>query len=383
MANRPGPIHPALRLAALASLVLVPACVRPQADPWPGQVQEALRSRASSLAAADRPSYEEGFANGASMVAKAVKAGLRPYRPLPDAELPTLDGSQGLPPGATSTADSLRAEVDLATGLVAFPAAGAAGSGYARGQADGFTWALDAVGRDLVRPRQEPRLPDRWTPWAAHQRDLPLQAGPQEVRFRWSPGLLAWTWKERGFPGRRTWRAWPGDQAPTWVGADAQAVWVEVVEGRAVALDLDSGGILAVRTAPPHAALRKTGLEAYEAAVAEEFASPAFQQELARLRQAAQSGSIEDLVAVAKKLGGMGPAADKEAFGWYLQAAEKGSPDAMLRVGVSLFHGGPVGADKAAAKGWLDRAARAGHPLAASVKATLFEGEGNAAAPAP
>jgi hypothetical protein len=201
---------------------------------------------------------------------------------------------------------------------------------------------------------------------------MPLQVGPTEVRLRWNPGLLAWSWKEAGFPAQRSWRTWEGEQAPAWVGASAGAVWIETREGQALALDLASGGILATRQASPHETSLNTGLEAYTAAVARELASPAFQADLARLRKIAESGSIEDLLAVAKKLSGMGEAADREAFGWFLKAAEKGSADAMLRVGVTLFHGGPVPADKDAAKRWLDRAIQAGHPMAAAVEATLF-----------
>ena len=353
-------------------LVFLPGCSRPRVDPWPGQLRGAAQARTAALSEADRADYEEGFVNGASMVEKALKAGLRPYRPMLGADRPGLEEAGALPPGAQLASGRPRVEVDPATGLVMFPATGATGGAFARGQADGFTWALETIGLALKHPIQDPSLPSRWVTWAAHRGGMPLQVGPTEVRLRWNPGLLAWSWKEAGFPAQRSWRTWEGEQAPAWVGASAGAVWIETREGQALALDLASGGILATRQAPPHETSLNTGLEAYTAAVARELASPAFQADLARLRKIAESGSIEDLLAVAKKLSGMGEAADREAFGWFLKAAEKGSADAMLRVGVTLFHGGPVPADKDAAKRWLDRAIQAGHPMAAAVEATLF-----------
>lgn len=355
-----------------AGLLLHPGCGRPRVDPWPGQLRQALQVQTASLPEADRADYAEGFANGASMVEKALKAGIRPYRPVPGADLPGMEGARALPPGAELSQGMPRVEVDRATGLVMFPATGATGGAYARGQAEGFTWALESIGQTLKRPIEDLSLPSRWVTWAAHQGGAPLQVGSTDVRLRRSPGLLAWSWKERGFPGQRSWRAWEGEQAPTWVGASAGAVWIESHEGQALAMDLVSGGILAVRQAPPHEPTQRTGMEAYTAAVARELASPEFQEELTRLRKTAESGAIGDLLAVAKKLSGMGEVADREAFGWFLKAAEKGSADAMLRVGVTLFHGGPVPADQDVAKRWLDRAIQAGHPMAAAVKATLF-----------
>lgn len=127
-----------------------------------------------------------------------------------------------------------------------------------------------------------------------------------------------------------------------------------------------SGGILTLRPAPHHDTA--TELESFQAAVAREFASPAFQEEVAPAPLGGVSG------AVAGTLGGRGEAADREAFGWCLKAVERGDPEAMLRVGVSLFHGGPVPADKAAAKRWLDRAIPSGHPMAVAARATLFGG---------
>lgn len=357
-----------------AGLGFMPGCSRPQADPWPAQLRAATQVRTAALSAADRAEYEEGFANGASMVEKALKVGIRPYRPVLGAERPGMDGAGPLPPGAQLSRIAPHVEVDSSTGLVMVPAADATGGAYARGQAEGFTWALESVGQVLKRPVREPSMPSHWMSWAAHQEGAPIEVGPTQVRLHWSPGLLAWTCKQQGFPAQRTWRAWEGGQAPVWLGAGGGAVWIETREGQALALDLTSGGILAVLQASAHEAPQMNRMEAYAAAVAGELASPAFQAELGRLRKAAASGSIGDLLAVAKKLSGMGEAADREAFSWFLRAAEKGSPEAMLRVGVTLFHGGPVPADKDAAGHWLDRAIQAGHPMAAAVKATLFGG---------
>src|SRR5512133_1369210 len=81
-------------------LVFLPGCSRPRVDPWPGQLRGAAQARTAALSEADRADYEEGFVNGASMVEKALKAGLRPYRPMLGADRPGLEEAGALPPGA-------------------------------------------------------------------------------------------------------------------------------------------------------------------------------------------------------------------------------------------------------------------------------------------
>ena len=276
-----------------------------------------------------------------------------------------------------STEDfKLSLEVDARSGLLMHPASGAKSSAFARGQVDGFDWALSAIGQSLVQPILEGGMPKRWVPWENLQDSQDLDLGLKVVQVLWAPGHLAWTWKERGFPERRNWRPWGDSEAPRWLALTERALWVESRSGQAIALDFESGGILCVKPAFPHELPPKTDWETYRKSVVDEFNSSGFQTELGGLRKAAESENTPDLLALAERLSGMGEQADREAFTWYLKAAEKGSPEAMLRVGVLMFHGQSTPADKAGARLWLERAIKAGHPKASAVEEMLFR-EGN------
>ena len=264
-------------------------------------------------------------------------------------------------------------EVDPESGLFLYPASAVKSDAYARGQAEGFSWALSTIGQSLVRPVPELVFPGNWQPFTKPHDGRDLDAGRKTVRILWAPGHLAWTWKERGFPGQRTWRPWDDAAAPTWVGLSEQALWIESRSDQAIALDLESGGILQIRPAVPHVQPRTRDWESYQQNVLREFNDPAFQREMSALRKSTESGEIADLLAAAKRLSGMGEQADREAFGWYLKAAEKGSAEAMLRVGVLCFHGQSAPADKVLARTWLERAIQAGQPDASAVLKMLFE----------
>jgi hypothetical protein len=264
-------------------------------------------------------------------------------------------------------------EVDPETGLLLFPIGDVDRAVFGRGQADGFTWALSAIGQSLVQPVPTLELPAHWEPFKRPQEGQDLDAGRKSVRLLWAPGHLAWAWKERGFPSHRTWRFWNESEAPGWIGFTEQAIWVETKGGYAMALNLESGGLLKVQPAVPHAPIRISELETYEQQVLKTFHSPEFQQGLAARRKAAESGAILDLMALAEQLRGMGEEADRESFTWYLKAAEKGSAEAMLQVGTLLFHGKSVPADKVAARTWLERAAQAGQPDASAVMKMLWQ----------
>lgn len=373
------PIHLGLILRSLrlflvaAFLSLVSACSKSQTAPWPQRVQSALREQSAGLSETERADFEAGFTDGAAMVQEALKAGWRPYQPtlnLPAAK-PRFIGP--VPEGIEMPACIPQPEVDLATGLILHPTTDVKGPTFARGQVKGFTWALDAVGQSLVHPLPEPDWPRRWVSWQDFLKRPELDFESQTVRVFWAPGLLGWSLKERGFPSRRTWRDWVEVEVPRWVGLSKGALWVETQGGQAIALDLQSSGILRVRPAPVHLPSAAPDFETFEEATQREFHSPAFQQALATLRKAAESGQVADLMALARKLRGMGEAADREAFTWYLQAAEKGDPDAMLEVGVQLFHGKATSEDQAAARTWLERAIQGGNPQAAAVRDTLFQ----------
>lgn len=361
--------------AGVLILLLVVGCVKPQTESWPIRLNAAMADRATRLSDQERAEYEAGFTNGASMVNEALKAGVRPYRPVLNGEVPVPRNLGPAQEGQPTVPFNPVTEVDPISGLLLHPASGAKGSAFARGQVDGFDWALAAVGRPLLRPVPDPGTPKGWFPWENSTEEQNLQFGQRTVGVRWAPRFLGWTWKERGFPDRRNWRPWDDSAAPTWIALSEQALWVESGNGQVMALDLESGGILRVMAAVPHAVPKKTDWESYQKSVVETFHSPAFQQGLGDLRNRATSGKVEDLMALAKHLGGMGPEAEREAFACYLKAAEMGEREAMLKVGVLLFHGQSVPADKAASRMWLRRAAKAGHAHAVAVEEMLFQGE--------
>jgi hypothetical protein len=356
----------------LLLLLVLSGCSRPQMDPWPLQLNSAAVGQMADISVSQRAEFEAGFTNGASMVHEALKAGLRPYRPMlsVDTQPPRWRGT--VPEGMPIELFRPSVEVDPNSGLLMHPASGAKSSAFARGQVSGFDWALAAIGQSLVHPPLEPGFPKRWAPWETLPQGAKLNLGQRTVRVIWAPGHLAWTWTERGFPGRRNWRPWDDSEAPAWVGLSDHALWVESKGGQAIALDLESGGILCVKIALPHELPKRSDWESYQKTVIEEYQSPGFQQRLNVFRKAADSGEIQSLLALAEHLSGMGIEADHEAFTWYLKAAEKGSPEAMLRVGVALFHGQTTQVDKVGAGLWLDRAIQAGHPNASAVKEMLF-----------
>ncbi len=362
------------RYPLVLMLVLTVGCVKRPADTWPLRLNAALAGRTASVPDPERAEYESGFKDGAAMVHQALKAGMRPFKPVLDLPLPPPRWKGPIPEGVALDPFSPRPEVDTETGLLLYPASAATSSAFARGQVDGFSWALSAIGQSLVRPVLDVIPPAHWEPFIRPLDGQDLDAGKKAVRLLWAPGHLAWARKERGFPGQRTWRAWDDSAAPGWIGLTEQALWVESRGGLAVAMDLEFGGILRVQPAVHHdpPPLERT-LESYREEVRREFKDPEFQRALADLRKAAESGKVDDLLAVAKRLSGMGDEAEREAYTWFLKAAEKGSPEGMLRVGVSLFHGQSVAGDKVASRTWLERASRAGQPEAPEVLKTLFQ----------
>ena len=358
---------------ALVSLVVGVGCARPPAEPWPKRVRQALLERRRDLPEDARADFEAGFANGATMVREALKAGVRPYRPMLNRAAPAPRWQGTRPAGVEIEPFQPTLEVDPGTGLILHAASGEKSSPFAQGQVDGFSWALAAIGQHLVHPVPVLGLPPTWIPWKSHQSGEDLTQGAWTVRLLWAPGQLSWRRKEHGFPDQRAWRPWEDPEPPSWVGLSEGAMWLETSHRQAIAMDLESGGILAVRPAVPHPAPEARDSDHQD--ILREFHSPEYQRGLEALRKAAEAGKSADLWALAEYLRGMGPQADREAYDWYLKAAEKGSPKAMLRVGVCLFHGQPIPADRTAARGWMERASQAGEPNAAVVIRMLFDEE--------
>lgn len=353
-------------------LALAWACVRPRMDPWATQVSAAQAQYAASLPESGREAYVAGFRDGAAMVDQARKANLRPYRPVVGQAQAPMAWRSFLPEGAQAEPSDPIPEVDEETGLLAFPASGARGVAFAQGQADGFTWALRAVGSTLLRPTAPPDPPKAWSSWRTRSEGLVLNDGDHTVRLFWSPGRLSWSWLERGFPAQRNWRVWGAAEEPAWAGLSGRTAWIELKQGKAVVLDLATGGILRVVPAVPHPEPPEMDDQQRLEADAAAWRDPKYQAELRRLEAAAASGRLPDLLAVVEHLRGMGPEADRRAFPWQLRCAEAGDPRSMLQVGVAYFHGVVVTADRSKAASWLDRAAQAGAPQAAEVKAMLL-----------
>ncbi|WLT30165.1 tetratricopeptide repeat protein [Geothrix sp. PMB-07] len=355
------------------SLLMLGGCNKPRIDVWPQQVQAALARNVAGLSADERAEYEAGFGDGAAMVHQSLKAGVRPFRPVLHQPSAAPQAMGPLPEGVERVVAAPVVEVDSETGLLMVPASGAKSDAFARGQADGFTWALAAIGQSLVRPVPGLVFPANWAPFQRPQEGQDLDVGKKTVRLLWAPGHLAWAWKERGFPSQHNWRTWTEGEAPSWISLSEQALWVETRRGHALAVDLESGGILAVRSAVPHAAPETRDWSTYQKETLAEYNAPETQRELAALREATTSGEVADLLAIAKRLTKLGEPAEREAFIWYLKAAERGSSEAMLETGVLLFHGKSIPADKVAARQWLDRAIQAGEPGAQEVKDLLFQ----------
>ncbi|HRD77672.1 MAG TPA: hypothetical protein PK264_17340, partial [Hyphomicrobiaceae bacterium] len=71
---------------------------------------------------------------------------------------------------------------------------------------------------------------------------------------------------------------------------------------------------------------------------------------------------------------GDGTAADvAEAVRWYERAAEKGTTDAMFRLGEMSLDGIGMGRDDGAAFKWFERGAKAGHPRSKAMLGYLYE----------
>ena len=353
--------------AIAACLLLLCACARPKA--WPEQVRAALPPVSGGR------DFEAGFRNGADMVHEALKSGIRPFRPVLDRAAPPPRLLGPAPEGLE--APRPLADLDLDTGLLVVSVAG--GGAFARGQVQGFDWALGAVGQGLVRPMVKPAPPADWSPW---EERLTLASGSRSMDLRWAPGLLAWSLAEAGFPPRRGWRPWSDPAPPAWAALTGDVLWAQTRGGLALSIDLASGGIMEVRPGSAHAA--PNDLEAFRASAEREFRSAAFQEELAGLRDRAGTGGIPAILAVGRRLRGMGEVAEAEAYAWFRKAAELGDPMAMLDIGVRLHHGNGVPADRTASALWLERAAAAGLPQAAAVRTMLEQApSASAGSPAP
>lgn len=350
----------ALTWVALASL----GCRKPEAGPsFEQHLTEAVGSREKNLSTGDREAYRQGFLNGARMVEAAAVAHRRPYA----LRLGTTSGAllpkQKLPEGMTVVEDAPpEVELDMATGLEIFRFAPAPTPGFNEGQVDGFQWAFERRRAELARPRPEPIFPAQWTLVTDAARTR-VAGGQVDVDLSWTPGVLAWTRRESGFPGQRMWRPAPEWMQPLGVALVQDALWIDTVRG-ALALDLDSGVIRSVKPRPAPAAVEDADWQKTQAEqqAAMEKARPGL---LARAAQG-DTGAMLEL--------GYDTEDPVEEIGWYRKAAELGNPKGMYEYAVHCFQGRGLAENKAEAKRWFERAAKLGHDPSAQALQGLFPG---------
>jgi hypothetical protein len=327
----------------------------------------------ASLPDSQRKDFESGFRTGALMIHEALKWGQRPFKPVLDPA-----GSAAFRPAgpdamvASAVLTEPRPELDAETGLIRL--ALSPEDPFARGLSAGFDWAMQLEGQTLRRPAHPPSLPNNWTRWPQETSTVRLQDQDRHLILRWGGGLLAWNHSLRGFPGQRRWRPWADPGPPAWVAFSPQALWVETAAGRALALDLDSGAILAVTAPAEHPKPSSVSeAEAYRDYLARLKKDPDHLKRIAKLTVDARAGNLPAMLELARTLKGIDEAADQEAFQWFLRAAEAGSREAMLEVGTCRYHGQGCVKDRPAARGWFQRAADAGDATAAAVLAELFK----------
>jgi hypothetical protein len=367
---------PAL-LPGLLPLLLVLACRPPAAVPGPEPTAAAAARGAGDLPEARRQDYVDGFLNGAEQVRAALREGRKPYLPRfgEGQAAPVLLGA--LPEGARVVEGPPRPEVDPATGLQLLAVREVTTVPYARGQVEGFAWALGtqaaALSRAaLVQPRTLPGLPGRWEPWPREAGQVTAVFGETQVEVRWLPGVLAWQAVDKGFPAARRWRPVPGGWEPRFVAVRDRALWVETAELGAVALDLDTGAVLDARPAQPHEDGERSLRSWYDAQRAE-LRKPDRARALAALRKRAKAGEAQAMYELSRLLvpdeseDGLCP-----RFLWTLEAARRGQVQAMMELAAIYYGGLGVAVDPQEARLWSRRAADTGDPQAVAAFAFLF-----------
>jgi hypothetical protein len=360
-------------MRSIALILLATACRKPTALPTFEQaLNQAAGTSEAQVAEAQRPDYRDGFLNGARMIQEAVKAGKKPFMPRMG-KGPSVARPLGpLPEGATIIEDDPpTVEMDPETGLqirFVHPDFTAA---FARGQVDGFQWALARHPADLIHPKALPNLPDSWQAWP-EKGPVSLAGTGMDVDLVWTPRLLAWSIRERGFPSKRTWRPVPAWVHPSKAALTGDAFWIDSEKG-VLGLDLDTGAIRRVEAVQPR--LELPSQDPWGEGEPSEAVWKAFQQRERAKVDAERGGNLE---AVAKgdseamlKLG-WGSEDLAEGAGWFRKAAEHGNAQGMYEWGVRLYQGRGVPENREEARTWFEKAVQAGHPSAAEVIKGLF-----------
>lgn len=362
------PVFPILLF--LAGLV---ACKPPVP---PGNAREAAleaaaRSESTSVPADRKADFIQGFRMGARMVWEAARRHQTPWQPVlgtpPPPPLPGAARALGVrvePP-------RLDVEVDADTGFprsVLDPAEG----GFNPGEVAGFAWALAPLRNELIHPGHlpAPPAPGSWEAWNPSGLQLMAAGAPGlRVQASWTGNLLAWSWVERGFPPRRTWRSFDPGVVPEAMALQDRCLWIATKGQGTVALDLESGFIVRLDPhGPDLSALHDpSGDEkAWKARLAQEEAADRRQRPVWMDR--ARRGDAKAMLSLAFSAG-----SPEEAASWFRQAAEAGDRDGMYEWAIRLYQGRGVPENRGEARRWFEKAARAGHPQAAEVLKGLYK----------
>lgn len=352
------------QVAYIALVVLFCACRRLATSPAPlsdnSRIELAAKERARAFPERDRPEFLQGFINGAQMVGASLKLGQRPFLPRMGSDASPAIPLGKLPAGAQVQVEVPKVEMDPETGLVYAFLYVDERRAFAQGQMAGFSWAFEGHRAVLTQPKPVPVLPPTWEEWPA-EGGLVVKSNSLQVECSHSCGLLAWSLQEQGFPPRRRWRSLPEAMRPHHVALSGDALWIDTGSG-AIAIDLETGAIRNVLPTQPHDATSGSSWDAIQARQKEEV-----KRERPGLLAKAQAGDV-------KAMSDLGYMADDlaEAASWFRQAAEVGDPQGMYEWAIRLYQGRGVAEDRQAAKGWLEKAALAGHPTAKAVLDGLF-----------
>jgi hypothetical protein len=278
--------------------------------------------------------------------------------PLPEAALAL---------GAVAEDPGPRVELDPGTG---FPIRflDSAGGNFGPGGVAGFEWGLAPVREYLCHPRDLPTFPEAIA-WKAWQPQGTLLSNPGlQVRMNLIGNALLWTWEGNGFPPQHRWRRSPDWLVPRAMALRDRALWIATEAHGSVALDLESGLIVALRagSSPAPAATPATGDQTWEAYQKQAEAEDLLQRPR-RLALAAK-GDTPAMIELAWATEDL-----RERAAWFRKAAEAGNADGMYELGILLYQGRGVAEDQGEARQWFRRAAKAGNPKAREVLEGLFK----------
>lgn len=344
-------------------LAMLSACKRPEAaqlqprNEWDQAATQAGDKGAHAVQEARKAEYREGFRNGAAMVRAALEVGQRPYLLRLGSGPAVVRPLGALPPGFEIEEAPLACELDPDTGLEIRTVQGDQSMPFARGQVEGFAWALERERARLARPLARPTLPRAWEPWPETSPSLRLSAEGSTGMAQRIPGGLLWQSQRLGFPILRRWRMWSESNAIRAASLGADCLWVETAHGELAALDLETG---VIRDVQPLSARKtqRTSQELRQLANTEETELRVYRQDL---QKRAERGEVKAMLALAHSFRtSLVPRDAESATTWYRKAAEAGDPEAMLQMAIRCMEEGSPLHDLKAARAYIEKAAKAG-----------------------